>query len=288
LNLNPFAKKIDGNADVVALTGDFHFNGKTAVCPPSFTDDENGTYRANEAQLFLWDCWLDYCQEVSNLKKKLKGKLYFICNGDLVDGDHHNTFQIITRNPADQHKLAVAGLEPMLSLNPDYIFFVRGTWVHVGGQACWEELIGKDLGAVQDKNENYSWWWLPIEINGVSMDIAHHGRVGQLPWTFPNTVNRLAIETVLRYTDQGKEPPDLVIRSHRHIAVDTGDNFSVRAIQLPAWQLPTEYIHYIKPGEFPKVGGIIALCQNGHYEIIKKSYQPEMDEAWTESIHNPK
>jgi hypothetical protein len=288
LNLNPFSKKPGNGADVVALTGDFHFNGKTAVCPPSFTDDENGTYRANKAQLFLWDCWLDYCNEVARLKKELGGKLYFICNGDLVDGDHHSTFQIITRNPADQHKLTVAGLEPMTSLNPDYMFFTRGTRAHVGGQACWEELIGRDLGAVQDGNGNYSWWWLLIEVSDVLIDVAHHGKAGQLPWTFPNIVNRTAVEIILKYSGLGRRLPDLAIRSDRHIAADTGDNFSIRVIQIPSWQLPTEYVHYIKPGEFPKVGGIIAICRDGHYEIIKKFYQPEMDEAWTESTHSLK
>lgn len=277
----PFSGKIDSDADIVALTGDFHFNGKTAICPPAVTDDENGTYRANPAQLYLWDCFQDYCQTISDLKKKLNGKLYFVCNGDLVDGDHHNTFQIITRNPADQHKLAIAGLKPMLDLEPDYTFLLRGTGVHVGGQACWEELIGQDLESVQDKNKNYSWWWLPLEVSGVLMDIAHHGRAGQLPWTAPNMANRLAVETILKYTNANKRIPDLVVRSHKHIPVDSGDNYTTRVIQLPSWQFPTEYIHYIKPGEFPVVGGIIVICQNGSYEIIKKFYQPEMDDPWT-------
>jgi hypothetical protein len=68
-----------------------------------------------------------------------------LSNGDLVDGDHHGTPQIITRDPAVQFWVAKAAFAPVLTLNPDEAVIVRGTETHVGKGASAEESFARWL-----------------------------------------------------------------------------------------------------------------------------------------------
>jgi hypothetical protein len=269
---------------LVAAFSDTHFNSTVALCPPTITLDDGGTYRASKAQLWLWQCWLDYWQTVARLQAVLNGTLYAISVGDLVDGDHHDTPQIITRNESDQHKITVAGLKPMLDLNPKYLFFVRGTEAHVGKSGKWEEMVARDLGAVEDtETGTASWWWLPMEIEGVTFDIAHHGRLGGRPWTEAGGTINLAAEIIIDYVEDGQMPPKVVLRADRHKKGDSGDNLSTRVLQLPSWQLQTGFGNKLKPGKLLPIGGYIFICENGAYEVVKKIYRPQRRTPWRES-----
>jgi hypothetical protein len=58
----------------------------------------------------------------------------------------------------------------------------------------------------------------------------------------------------------GERPPDLVIRGDKHVYWDTGPcppGPPSRVIQLPCWQISTEYGHKIKKGRLVDLGGII-------------------------------
>ena len=58
--------------------------------------------------------------------------MFAIFNGDMVDGDHHNTSQIMSRNPEAQAAALRESLAVPLALNLDKLFVVRGTEAHTG------------------------------------------------------------------------------------------------------------------------------------------------------------
>ncbi len=264
---------------IFAVFGDTHFNSTVSLCPPIVTLDDGGTYRAPSEQLWIWDWWIKYWDIVKSLHRK-KTKLYICINADLGDGDHHETSQIISRNPATWHKIVMLGLKPALDLRPDALFFTRGTRVHAGEAACFEEIIARDLDAERDKLGNYSSWNWRIEDEGVSFDIAHYAPGGKEFNTRKNAANKIASATISRYAAAGKPLPKVVIRSHRHYPADSYDNYPVRAIMLPSWQLSTAYSNGFDPGGILPIGGIIVVCEDGQYEVIKHYLEPEMESAW--------
>lgn len=263
---------------IVAAISDLHINSTVGLCAPAVNLDDGGTYRSSEAQQWIWANWLDYWSEVKRLKKRQR--LIVTLNGDLVDGDHHDTPQIISRNVSDQHRMTVKALEPMLSLKPHKIFVIRGTEAHAGKSGQYEERIADDIGAERDPVcDTASWWWLPLEVDGVRFDIAHHGRMGGRPWTRANGILATAAELTMRCAERGDRLPDVAIRSHLHQPGDSHDNYPVRVLQTPSWQLSTAFAYRIAPGSLLPIGGYIFDCRAGAYTLYKKLYRPRQREA---------
>lgn len=267
----------------LAIVGDLHANSTIGLCPPTVNLDDGGTYHASKAQLWLWQNWLDYWKRVSAARTALKGRLVVILNGDMVDGDHHETAQIITRNMATQWAIAEAVLAPALDLNPDEIYVIRGTPAHVGKSAQWEEAVARNIGAVPEAERIHSWWQLRRVFGGVRVDVAHHGRMGNRPWTRSNAAQMMAAEITYLYARNGWALPHLAIRSHRHLTADSYDNHPVRVIQAPAWQLQTEYAHKVATGQLADIGGLIVTCNEGRFWVDKALYGPEETDPWKES-----
>lgn len=267
--------------DVWAITSDQHCGSTLGLCSPEGVSlDDGGWYMPSEAQRALYSCWMDYWAQVA-LKVGKDDRLYVVVNGDLLDGDHHNTPQIISKNlPATQHRIALDVFELPLSLRPSAFFVIRGTEVHVGKSAGNEEALAEALGAEQTPGGNYSWWHLEVESNGVRMDFAHHGRMGQRPWTKMGGVSTLAAEIMLSCVEHESPIPDLVLRSHYHRWADSDENYRTRVIQLPGWQLSTGYVYRIAPRSIPSIGGLIVTCEDGEYEVEKVKFPWKREKAW--------
>lgn len=273
-------------AHVVAVVSDLHAGSTVALCPPEIALDDGGKYVASKAQVWLWDRWLDFWRQVEETRAREKATLHVVLNGDLTDGDHHGTTQILSGNPTAQAAVVNAQLQEMLRLSPDSIHVVRGTEAHVGKSAAFEERIA--LGLFKDgrpvvKDEatgTASHWQAKLDIQGVRLDFAHHGRVGTRPWTKPNVTMNMAAEIFFEHARHGLPHPHLAVRSHMHQFVDTGSCQPVRVIQTPAWQLATAFIHRIAPGAIADVGGLILTIRGGQLDVRPVLYRPEPVATW--------
>ena len=92
--------------DVLAVVSDLHTNSTIGLCPPRFPLDDGGEYVASKAQRWLWTNWQNYIANVSQTAQEYNCRIVTVFNGDLLDGDHHGTAQIITRNRNDMLRLA--------------------------------------------------------------------------------------------------------------------------------------------------------------------------------------
>jgi hypothetical protein len=275
-------KRPANSRSIVVFTSDQHFNSTRGLCPYRITRHEGGTHEASRPQKWLWDCWtLFWKEEVQNIRQP-EDKLHLIFVGDLVDGgSHHNTHETISRNEITQHTIALEGLKPALSLNPDSVHIIKGTDVHVGDIGSWEEYVARDIEAVPDKEHGVAaWWWLRAEFNGVLFDIAHHGKAGRLEWTFPNSANAQAAQTIIRYAGRGERCPDVVIRADRHRYLTSGDNYQVEVTGLPSWQLQTSYGNQISPDGILPIGGLVYICKDGRYERRRRLFYPDPPQIW--------
>lgn len=241
---------------------DLHVGSKLGLCQPEFTLDEGMTIKASPLQRKTWAMWEHFHNDW--VPTVTKGEPYIIINnGDTIDGDHHNTSTIITKNVTDQTELAYQILYPIVNdpLCAGY-YHIRGTEAHAGEAGQWEEELAKRLDAKPDEIGNHARWdlWLRLGENNSLIHATHH--VG--------TTNSAAYESTAVYKELveayneagrwGDEPPDCVIRSHRHrqleIRIPTDKGYGIVFV-TPGWQLKTPFVWRGAMGRAgtPQIGG---------------------------------
>lgn len=274
---------------IVAIAGDIHSNSTVALCPPRVQLDDGGEYVASDAQRWIWRKWLAFWAEVGERRAAIGGPLFVVLNGELADDNHHHTTQLVTRNPADQLKLALLCLEPVTRLlqDGDRIFVTRGTEAHSGVSGSMDETLARELGAEPASEAGpVSWWQLRLEVDGVRFDVAHHppGGGGRRPWTAANFASTLAAMAFYEAAARGEKPPHLLVRGHVHRPGDSYDAHPVRALVLPSWQLSTAYGYRIGGGTLP-VGGAYVICRDrGNYEVVKRFWEWPIATYWKAPI----
>jgi len=272
---------------IVAVVSDLHTNSTTGLCTPYF-EHEGGQHKANAGQRWLWRNWLDYWQVIANLKASTSLPVLAILNGDAHDGDHHGTTEIITRNQADQLRLAVDVLEPLLAV-ADRLVVIRGTPAHTGEAAWMEETLARDISIAEwHSEEQASWWHLYAELGGVRLDVQHHPEAGSArAWTSGNGANIISASLLMEYAATDDRPPHVAIRAHRHQFVTSGQHRRPFVIGLPPWQLATSYVKtkVAAAGKINPVGGLYLICRDGRYTWEPVIYHPRRERArrieWT-------
>jgi hypothetical protein len=273
-------------AVVLASVSDIHAGGSTAVCPDRIRLDDGGWFESSKAQKWLWQSWLDYWKQVDETRKREKAKLFIVLNGDLVEGQHHHSTQVLTGNPNGQKAVVNACFAVPLALKPDRIIIVRGTEAHVGASAAAEETIADGLR--RDKRPvigdpdtgTASWWHFRGLIGGKLVDITHHGRTGLREHTRAAAASYHAHDILLSYVKSGERPPDLCIRGHFHKFNDSHDACQVRVITTGAWQLGTSYVHKVAADSLTDIGGLIVVIKDGDYTAEKVQFQPSRGAVW--------
>ena len=246
---------------VLAVIGDTHCGGTTALCPPIYELQEQGHQRANPIQLWLWKCWVDYWRRVQDTVKKNDAELIVILNGDLVEGVHHGTVQVVSQRPDDMMNIAISCIEPYIR-SAKHVFVTRGTEAHVGAGGVWDDAIARDFDAEPD-GSSPAWYWLPLEIDGVRIVASHHGRAGARLWTKGTGARALAAELAMQAGMNSSQPPQLGVFGHVHRFEDSGGNYPTWVYTHGCWQLSTGYGHKIRAGFPPEVGGLLFVIKDG-------------------------
>ena len=267
---------------LLACVSDVHAGGTTALCPDEVKLDDGGGYTASKEQRWLMQCWRDYWACIADKRAALDAELYTVFNGDLVEGDHHNTSHIISRNLGAQ-KVAVAEiLKIPLALKPEHIVIVRGTAAHVGESGSSEESIADGLKrdkrpiVCEPRTGNASWWHWRAELQGVRVDVTHHGRMGQREHTRASQVVLYAHEIHLAHTKNGERPPDLCLRGHNHKVADSFDACKPRVVATGAWQIgETDHVKKVQADSLADYQAVAVVIGQGEYEVHKKQFHAE-------------
>jgi hypothetical protein len=250
----------------VIVVSDLHIGSTVALSLDRFTRDDGETVYANKTQLWLRECWKDFWDTVLERTKGTRRVL--VLNGDLVDGPgHHGTYQSVSYNPADEVRHAVELLKPIRE-HVDLCFITRGTEAHVGGGSSQEEMIAYHLDVVADSHR-LTWDVLPLEVENVLFNFAHHGRVSNSLTAASNAAAKAASEHFHRAKRLGRRPADLLVYSHAHRWADSGTTYDTRTIQTPCWQATTGWANRYFPDElnFADVGGVLFSCDDSEYDV---------------------
>jgi hypothetical protein len=265
---------------VLAITSDIHVNSTLAMCPSEgVTLDDGGTYLPSRLQRAIWDRWEDFWKKVR--AAAVGADLWVGYNGDLVEGVHHNTTQIVTAHPESQAYLTERVFGVPRSLNPARTYIVRGTEAHVGPSGASEEAFARSLKAEQTPDGRWSWWHLRLKPHGCLIDLQHHPSTrGSLPWTSQAATQRLAFRIWAEHALRGLEFPRLAIRSHTHVWRDSGsDGCPTRAIITPSWQAKTAHAHKVAADSIADIGGlIVTVMPDATYTVATHLYPPDLPE----------
>jgi hypothetical protein len=250
-------------SSIILAVSDTHVGSSTSLCPPKFTihtdrADETQLVEYNEAQKWLHACFtdlVDYAKQLAGVRGKTrKHRLIFIHLGDVCDGLHHGSVQVMNEIP-DQIEAACNLLRPIVALADDsYLTYGTGP-AHTG------EAAGNEISLARELGMKHGWHW-SLDIDGMVVDITHHGRAGQQDWT--SAAPALAMAVAGDYIKDGKMPPRYVLRGHVHKVDDSGAKLPYsRAIVIPSWQLKTAHGHKAAPNQQrADIGGLILDTAN--------------------------
>lgn len=249
---------------VIAFPSDTHCGSTLGLIPPEpFQLHEGGEYRPSKAQKIIWDQWA-HNWEIINKERK-GSDLVIVHDGDIVEGMHHDTTQIVTARVDEQETIAslcmdFAMRKSKFNLKHDKYYQVAGTEEHAGNGSSSEERVAADLDGVvpvyeqtsfdeegAHKNGRYTWDRLLRTKNGVLFDIAHHGgSVGRRAWTTENGLYNKVKSIYWECLELGLPIPRYWIRAHFHTHVRAeyrGKHGTITGIMLPGFQIKTGYVY---------------------------------------------
>jgi hypothetical protein len=205
-------------------------------------------------QVKIWEYWKDFWRWSFDLIGDESFAL--VHNGDIIDGDHHGTTTIFSRNLKDQENLAVKVMEPIVERASLY-YQIRGTEAHVGQSAANEERCAERLKAVvDDETGQYSRWELCVELGHEIIHFSHHiGTTASVAYESSALMRELAA-TFAEAGQWGQRPPTVLVRSHRHRYCEVKPP-NCRIVVTPGWQGKTPFVFKMDRMRMPQFGGVI-------------------------------
>jgi len=258
------------------IISDTHCGCRMALCPPcGIKLDDGGTYQPSEFQLKLWAAWVEFWGEW--VPRATRGEPYVvIMNGDAIDGVHHGATTTISNNIEDQIEIAHQILTPIAESAAVY-YHIRGTSAHVGEQGVHEERLAKRLGAKPNASGQFARWDLWLRVGGCLTHILHHiGTTGSMAYE-ATAVHKELVEEFNEAARWGKEPPNVIVRSHRHRMIQTlvpTDKGEGIAVTTPGWQGKTPLVWRIPGGRIctPQFGGILIRQGDEEFYVRRKCW----------------
>jgi hypothetical protein len=231
----------------------------------------------------LWEWWTE-AWEVVRSRYRRGDQVWTVHLGDAVDGDHHDTAQIITRNRSMMVKHALEVLTPVREFSDEY-FQLRGTESHVGGSGELEETLARELRATPADANTDSWWKLALEADGVNFHFAHHGKLSTAEGARNGSLDRQAFQEWVKAKRLNRNAPDFIVRGDRHLFAE-GRYDNLQMIQAPSWQLETAFVNRVAPSinDIADFGLLLFIVDNGHctWEWIgRNKFVPAAPKVWS-------
>jgi hypothetical protein len=249
----------------LVIVSDTHCGCRLGLCPPTpIPLDDGGTYLASSFQQKMWAMWAEFWGEW--VPRACHGEPYDIVhNGDVIEGVHHQSTTQISHNIEDQLQIAQLALAPVVAAclaQGGHYYHIRGTSAHVGSSSVHEEMLAKRLGARPNAEGQAARYDLWKRVGTALVHLMHHiGTTGSAA----HEASAVNAELTAEYVEAARwqrEPPDFVVRSHRHrfIAVDLdGGKGYGASIVTPGWQGKTPFAWKIAGARLaiPQFGGVI-------------------------------
>jgi hypothetical protein len=270
------------------IVSDTHCGCRVGLCPPEPQRlDGGGQYIPSDFQRKMWEWWEEFWNVW--VPQATHGEPYDILhNGDAIDGSHHHSTTQISQNIGDQVLIAERCLAPQvercLKLGGTY-YHVRGTEAHVGQSGEYEERLARALGAKPNAEGQFARFDLWKRVGSALVHALHHIGTTSSAAHEASAVNAELTASYVEAARWGQEPPDYVVRSHRHrsIAVDLNSAKGYAAgIVTPAWQGKTPFTWKVPGARIsePQCGGVLIRQgdEEHHYRRFVRAFARSREE----------
>ena len=263
----------------VVLVSDTHCGCRLGLCPPDGIHlDDGGTYQPSAFQRKVWSYWTEFWNV--HVPSVTRGEPFDVVHcGDAMDGVPHRGKTPISHNWADQQNIAIECLLPVADncrASGGTFFHIRGTEAHVGKSGEREELLARALGAKRNKHHQHARYDLWKRCGPKLLHILHHiGTTGSQAYE-ATAVHKELTESFVEAARWHEQPPDMIIRGHRHRYLLTeiatsrkGETAQANAVVLPSWQGKTPFVWKIPGGRLapPQFGGAVVRYSTDSGEL---------------------
>jgi Calcineurin-like phosphoesterase len=224
---------------LVFVLSDIHCGSTIALMPPNFKTLEGTMLNQNPIQQWLWACWQDtikWIEQVAN------GEPYaVVLNGDLIEGNHHRTMQVISPDVGDHVEAAIHSLRPIVA-KANKVFIVKGTECHTGNT---EIVLGKALKTeINPVTKQPAWDRLTIDINGVRCVWRHHIGTSVRRGLAGTQLSVQLAEEQVEAANANETIPRVLCCAHRHKFGYYQDNNGLCVVS-PPYQGLTRFAHKV-------------------------------------------
>lgn len=273
----------------LVIISDTHAGCRLGLCPPSRIPlDDGGTYEASDFQLKMWNLWRQFWDEF--VPEATDREPYDIVhNGDAIDGVHHSSTTQISQNIEDQLSIAETFMRPEVEkcheMGGTY-YHIRGTEAHVGKSAVHEEQLARRLGAKRNEQgqaARYDLWKRVGGDKGPLVHLLHHIGTTASSARETSAVNAELAAEFNEAAQWGREPPDIIVRSHRHrysaIELPTARGRAT-AVVTPGHQGKTPFAWKIAGARLtePQFGGLV-IRYNDEGVFYVRSFVKTLDRS---------
>jgi hypothetical protein len=241
-------KKRPEGIKLVAVIADTHCGSSRGLLPPSFYTSENNEVVPNSYQDWLWEC---YMRSFAFFKEVVgRDKVALVLNGDLIEGVHHGTKEIISPSVGDHVQAAIRTIEPFAEA-AERIFVVRGTECHTNdSEAAVADYFGADMNPETRKR---TFDRLLLDVNGVRHVFRHHIGTSVRRSSAGTQLSTQLAEEQIEAANNNEKIPKVLCVAHRHKFGKYEDENGLCVVS-PPWQVLTRFAHKVvsqartKPG----------------------------------------
>ena len=231
----------------VLLLSDTHIGSTVGLWPNEFMSQSGHPLPPSVFQDWLLECWEDMQLSVMLKVAELSGdslpELTTVFNGDVIEGIHHRSIEIMSANMDDQFGAAFKLFDPIRELS-DKMFMIKGTECHTRNA---EITIGDSLGCEKNEETGHAAFdHLKIDVDGCVMDFAHHTSATTRPYLEASIHSIQMGVAIMEAHRNGTAVPHVVCRAHRHRHGIYRDGNTVSAITGP-WQGLTRHGRKVVP-----------------------------------------
>lgn len=222
------------------IVSDLHLGSDCAIMRPGFVTEEGNEIGVNLVQEWFWMQMQDLLAQA--IKRAAGRKYVLILNGDLIEGNHHRTKEILMVDEFEHARAAIYTIKPLVK-NASHVFITEGTECHTGNL---ERYIGKEIGANPTKGGKYAWPILNIKIHGSMGSVRHHMPTTSRAWLTASQYSIQSTNAQIEAVRAHRDVPVWFAGAHRHKQGVFFDGDIVFAV-TPSWQALTRFGRKVVP-----------------------------------------
>lgn len=238
---------------VAVNLSDIHCGSIFGLMPPSFESDAGNvvTHGNNHHQAWLWEKWEEFWREADAIIAGDPFALFL--NGDMTEGVHHGTAEIVATKRREHFRIAEQVLSPKVK-RAAVTYLSEGTECHTNDM---EHDLCKVMSTITKEARSK---WL-VSMNGVIIDMTHHIGTTSRAYLEATAMSVTMGNAILNQVRAKHQTARVFLRGHRHCGGHFSDGHGTLAIS-PGWQFLTRHGRKVVPDSIPRPGGQILDFRN--------------------------